>query len=255
MDFSPENMIDQPSKTLKLNIMKKVIVVFISILLISVYGKSENAKISVDHISIPASGDPVPFTNKTLNISYLFLEGLYAGGGMMNKAQDENGPHFPGNTADQVTVELHNSTNYSTIEYSAGNVNLATNGTLTVSNIPGSLSGSCYITIRHRNSITTTSAQPVDFSGTGINYAFDAITKAYGNNMKIKGDGTVVIYCGDVNQDGIVDGGDLAPIDNANYAITFGYIPADVNGDGIVDSGDMNITSNNSNEFVEVKTP
>ena len=48
---------------------------------------------------------------KTLNVK-AFLEGLYAGAGLMNKAQNETGDQFTGTTADKVTVELHNATTY-----------------------------------------------------------------------------------------------------------------------------------------------
>ena len=40
---------------------------------------------------------------------------------------------------------------------------------------------------------------------------------------------------GDVNQDGIVDSGDMNPIENASVALTMGYIAEDVNGDGLID--------------------
>jgi hypothetical protein len=64
-----------------------------------------------------------------------------------------------------------------------------------------------------------------------------------------------VIWTGDVNQDGIVDSGDMNPVDNASTAVTFGYVNEDVNGDGIVDSGDMNFIDNNSTAVIMVQTP
>jgi hypothetical protein len=187
----------------------------------------------------------------------LFLEGLYAGGGVMNQAYDEIGPHFGFGIADQVTVELHNATNYSTIEYSSGLMNLNTNGDIAITAIPVLYSGSYYLTIKHRNSITTTSALPVSFTGPAISYNFsNAASKAYGNNMGNWGGlGVFVIYSGDVNQDGIVDSQDMILIENASDAITFGYVDTDLNGDGIVDSGDMNIIEKNSANLVQAKTP
>jgi hypothetical protein len=77
---------------------------------------------------------------KTLSLN-IFLEGLYPGGGTMNWASDEFGPHFGLGITDQVTVELHNEMNYSSIEYTSGLLNLGTNGNISV-NVPGSLSGS-----------------------------------------------------------------------------------------------------------------
>ena len=58
-----------------------------------------------------------------------------------------------------------------------------------------------------------------------------------------------------MNQDGIVDSGDMNPVDNASTAITMGYVLEDVNGDGIVDSGDMNIVDNNSTAVIIAIVP
>jgi hypothetical protein len=187
----------------------------------------------------------------------LFLEGLYAGGSTMNQAYDETGPHFGAGIADQVTIELHNATNYSTIEYSSGLMNLSTIGDISISAIPKLYSGSYYLTIRHRNSITTTSALPVSFADANVNYNFTtAASKAFGNNLKNwNGLGVFVIYGGDVNLDGIVDSGDMNRVENESTAVTPGYIAEDVNGDGIVDTGDMNIVEKNSTAVIQVITP
>ena len=55
-----------------------------------------------------------------------------------------------------------------------------------------------------------------------------------------------MIWGGDVNQDGIVDTGDMNPVENASTNVIMGYVAEDVNGDGIVDTSDMNIVENNS---------
>jgi hypothetical protein len=196
--------------------------------------------------------------NKTLNVTVL-LEGLYAGGGMMNQAWDEFGPHFPAGIADQVEVELHNAVDYPTIEYSTGLVDLTTGGHIGV-NIPAAFSGSYWITIKNRNHILTVSANPVSFAGSTIDYDFTtAASQAFGDNQKYEGGkasgGYYVIYAGDVNQDGIVDSGDMNAEDNALTAIAFGYLPEDVTGDGFVDSSDMNMVDNNSTAVIMAYTP
>jgi len=203
-------------------------------------------------------GSDISFTAtavvKILNIK-AFLEILYAGGGVMNQAMDESGPHFGPGIADQVIVELHNDASYPTIEYSSGLVDLTTTGNVSISTIPAGLSGSYYITIKHRNSIETTTALPVSFVGGTTDYDFTtAATQAYGDNLKLTGS-KYVIWGGDVNQDGIVDSGDMSPVENASIAFTFGYVVEDVNGDGIVDSGDMNIVENNSVALVSAIIP
>jgi hypothetical protein len=173
----------------------------------------------------------------------------------MRKAQNGTGNQFPGTTADQVSVELHNSSVYSTIAYTFNNVNLSTAGALSAT-VPGILSGSYYVTIRHRNSIATTTASAVSFTGSSISYIFtNAASKAYGSNMKSVSGGYWAIFTGDVNQDGLVDSGDMIPVDNANFTFTTGYIPTDVNGDGLVDSSDLILVDNNSKDFVSSVTP
>ena len=195
-------------------------------------------------------------TSKSLNLT-VFLEGLYNSAmGLMNQAMDMMGPHFGPGIADQVTVELHDAANYGTIVYTANNIDLGTAGTATVT-IPTAFGNSYFITIRHRNSIETTSATPVSFAGSVISYDFTtAASQAYGNNLRgMNGGGVFAIWGGDVNQDGIVDAGDMNPVDNLSTAVTFGYVPEDANGDGIVDGGDMNIVDNNSTAIIMANVP
>lgn len=186
-----------------------------------------------------------------------FLEGLYQGGGVMAKAQNGSGDQFPGNTADQVTIELHDASpgNYSSIVYTSGPVNLSSSGNVSLS-VPQAHSGTYYITLTHRNSILTVSALPVSFSTQQVSYNFsDAVSKAFGNNLKQSPDGTFLLYGGDVNQDGLVDSGDLIDIDNDVTAFATGYLVTDVNGDGLVDSSDMLVVDNNGSAFISAVTP
>ncbi len=193
-------------------------------------------------------------TNKTLNISSVLLEGLYNGGGIMRKAQNEVGDQFPGTTADQIRIELHNSGSYTSIAYTLKNINLSTSGYCS-GTIPGIISGSYYVTIRHRNSIETTTASPVSFVGGSISYSFNLPTQAYGSNMKQMTDGHWVIYCGDVDQDGGVGTLDMGMVDNKSAIFASGYLPEDVNGDGGVGTLDMGLIDNNSADFVSAITP
>jgi hypothetical protein len=221
----------------------------------------EVAYVNIDNIMLN-EGVPLPRTTngsitgsagKVLNLT-AFLQGLYIGPGTMMQANDEFGPHFAPPTADQITVELHNAANYGTIVYSAPAVNLSTSG-IASTIVPIAYNGSYYITIRHRNSIETTSANPVSFAGGSISYNFSTVaSQAYGSNQMGIG-GTFMIYSGDVNQDGFVDTGDITPIDNdaANFAA--GYLVTDVNGDGIADTADMTIVDNNAAAYVGAVTP
>jgi len=216
--------------------------------------RSANITVSVSGLSdiiVVLNQDGI--STKTLNLSAL-LEGLYDGNGTMRQASDANGAHFGAGIADLIDVELHNSADYSIIEHNAANTELSTSGNATVT-IPPALSSSYYITVKHRNSIETTSASPVSFAGSVISYAFDLPAKAFGGNLLQMIDGYYTIYGGDVNQDGTIDTGDGTPIDNDQFMFVMGYIVTDVNGDGTVDTADGTIVDNNQFFFVGTLLP
>ncbi|HRW70591.1 dockerin type I domain-containing protein, partial [Lentimicrobium sp.] len=192
-------------------------------------------------------------SDKTLTVE-VFLEGLYNGSNTMRQAFDENGPHFGPGIADQIVIELHNASGYGNIAYTSPPVNLGTNGQAVIT-VPGAFSGSYYITIRHRNSLATTTAAPVSFSNSNVELNLDHPTKAFGGNLLMMIDGKYVIYGGDVNQDGSVDTADMTPVDNDASAFATGYLATDVNGDGTIDTGDMTIIDNNAAAFVSSITP
>ena len=167
----------------------------------------------------------------------------------MNRAFDENGPHWPAGEADHITVELLNATNYGNIVYSVPDVVLNTNGTATVT-IPATYSGSYYITLKHRNSIETTSAIPISFAGSTITQSFITPAQVFGGNLRAMGGGIYAVYGGDVNQDGAVDLLDMVPVDNGSYDYLFGYLDSDVNGDGAIDILDLVIIDNNNYNYI-----
>lgn len=197
---------------------------------------------------------PDPSNTKTVTLSYLLLESLYDNSGTMRKTQDENGDHFPGNTADLITVELHDENNYQQTVLTFPNVALSTSGDATFS-VPESLNGSYWITISHRNSIAVVSAAPVDFSIAPINFTFDSYGQVYGANLRLLPDGYLGMYAGDANLDGLVDSSDMILVDNEVSNFSTGYIASDINGDGLVDSSDMIMVDNNAGSFISVITP
>jgi len=194
-----------------------------------------------------------PPTSKILNLTVL-LEGLYYSNGQMNQASGESGPQFGPGIADQITVELHNALNYIVIEHSVPEVNLGTNGSAYIG-IPASFSNSYFLTVKHSNSIETTSASPVSFSGPVIDYAFSAPLNAYGGNLLQMSDGQYVVYGGDVNQDDILDTADFSPVDNDQNNYVTGYVVTDVNGSGVVDTSDFSIIDNNQFNFIGAALP
>jgi hypothetical protein len=189
-------------------------------------------------------------THKLLSIN-VFIEGFYDffTNSMVSPLGD------PGGNADYITVELHNSDDYTITEYVAADVFLKTDGTISI-DIPAEYDESYYLTIEHRNCITTVSALPVSFAAGSVNYDFtDAPSKAFGNNMIQVNIGVWAIYSGDVNKDGIVDTADMTAVDNDNYNYAIGYLNTDINGTGYVDTSDMSFVDNNSNAVIMIQTP
>jgi len=192
---------------------------------------------------------------KTLTVK-AFLEGLYIGSGTMKQAQDVGGARWLPGVSDVVTIELHDATSPYAVAYTFGNLDISTGGIVTTNTIPATITGSYYLVIKHRNSIATWSADPIDFSSSAIDYDFStSASTAYGSNLKTEGGGVYAIYAGDANQDGIVDGSDMAAIDNASTAVMVGYHTEDLNGDGIVDASDMAIIDNNSTAVISTRKP
>ena len=184
--------------------------------------------------------------NKALLLN-VFLEGLYSGPGLMNQAGNGSGAEYGAGIADRISVSLHDASDYSTVIFEMNDIDLATGGQA-VMPVPSAFGDDYYIAVTHRSSIETVSAVPVSFAGSVISYDFtSAASQAYGNNLKAVEGGYYAIYGGDANQDGIVDGSDMALIDNASTPPALqGYFPEDVNGDGIVDGSDMTLIDNNS---------
>ena len=182
----------------------------------------------------------------------LYLEGLFRSGSMA-KAQNASGDEFMGDVADKITVELHNAGAYSTIVYSASDIALSTTGQANIS-IPGRNYGSYYVTVKHRNSLETTSAAPVSFANGTVEYSFDVPSKVFGNNLKPVNE-SYCIYAGDVNGDGLINAADINSLYSAASVFSTGYITDDVNGDGIVDAMDLILTDNNAANFIAVQKP
>ena len=196
----------------------------------------------------------VNICTRTLNLSSVFLEGLYNGGGTMRQAWGETGAQWPEGIADHITVELHDAGNYMTIIHTVPDVDLTTTGTAVIT-IPAEHSASYYITIKHRNSIETTTAAAVSFSGTTISYSYNLLSAVYGGNMGLSGDGRFLIFSGDINQDRYVDTQDYLGVDNDSYNYASGYLVTDVDGNGMVDTNDYLPIDNNNYNYVGAILP
>ena len=185
----------------------------------------------------------------------LFLEGLFDPYSlMMYKALDEFGEHFGEDIADQIDLEVRNAASPYTLEQFSTGINLRTNGNCQFFASPD-LTDTYYIVIRHRNHIATWSAEPMSFAGENPSYDFtDQSFKAYGDNLKPI-ESIYAIFSGDINQDGVVDGLDIIPLENQASQFGMGYIPEDLNGDGSADALDIILLDNNTTAFVSTIAP
>ena len=89
----------------------------------------------------------------------------------------------------------------------------------------------------------------VSFSIEASTYDFTSgANRAYGDNQVQVNNSPLkfAIYGGDINQDGIVDAGDLSLVDNDAFNSVSGYVKTDVTGDNFVDGSDLSIVDNNA---------
>lgn len=114
--------------------------------------------------------------------------------------------------------------------------------------IPNTPAGYYYIVARHKNCIETWSSSPVYFITDTTAYNFTtSLNKAYGDNQK-QIDASPVrfgMFSGNINEDAIVDAGDVSAIENDAYLGTTGDVITDLTGDYFVDAEDLSLVENN----------
>ncbi|HAY33988.1 MAG TPA: hypothetical protein PK536_12590 [Ignavibacteria bacterium] len=156
---------------------------------------------------------------------------------------------------DTVVVSLRSSSSpYGLIEMSK--VYLSNTGTAAV-NFAKAVDGiNYYVVVNHRNSIETWSKAGGEVFAAGVlNFDFTtAASQAFGNNM-VNVSSEWSNYTGDVNQEGVVDVGDLSIIDNDAFGFVSGYVASDLNCDNVVDLTDASFADNNAANFVSVVKP
>ncbi len=160
------------------------------------------------------------------------------------------------NIRDTVIAYLRNSASpYNKIDSSRAVVDsVSFTGNFVFANV---YSGAYYISLEGRNIIETWSSSGGEsiIAGSINNYDFtDSQSKAFGNNLTPKG-GKYCIYSGDIDNDGIIDAGDVAIADNDAFGFVIGYNDSDVNGDLITDASDVQIVDNNAFNIVSRITP
>lgn len=178
-------------------------------------------------------------TTITLNLNAL-IEGLYNGSSMV---------------PDTVKVFLRQTSSpFAKVDSVKIVLNSSGNGTGKFYKTPN---GTYYIVVTHRNGLETWSKAGGESltQGTTINYDFtNASSKAYGNNLVLKGI-KWCIYSGDVNQDGIINSNDISLINSDGFSYATGYRNTDLTGDNFVDINDLVICDNNVFKNITVKKP
>jgi hypothetical protein len=194
-----------------------------------------------------SSGSFTILANASLNLK-AYLQGYYAGSGLMTAVLSNQGVNANTNQVDTITVELRDSATGANVEASAKGV-ILTDGTISLS-LPGSVVGnSYYIVVKHRNSLQTWSAAAVIMAST-TSYDFTtAATKAFGDNMIEVETGKFAIFSGDINQDEFIDPFDYPSFDIDNINFESGYKATDLNGDGFIDPFDYPIFDINNINF------
>ncbi|MBL8007578.1 MAG: right-handed parallel beta-helix repeat-containing protein [Ignavibacteria bacterium] len=119
--------------------------------------------------------------------------------------------------------------------------------------------GKYYLQVNHFNSIETWSKTGgINLNTGGAVFLYDfsgSSANAYGNNVILRGS-RYCIYQADVNQDKIVDAGDLSLVDNdATNGVSGDRIPTDINADGFTDASDLSVTDNNASNTVSSVSP
>jgi hypothetical protein len=156
---------------------------------------------------------------------------------------------------DTVTCLLRNVTApYSVMDSTIAYLDSLGNGTAKFLN---AANGQYYLVLKHRNHLETWSKSGGENLSKGVTTAYnftDNSSKAYGNNMKLKGTKWCILT-GDINRDGVVDLNDLTTIDNDVFNSATGYRTTDLNGDGLVNSNDLSLCNNNVFNFIRVYSP
>lgn len=186
----------------------------------------------------------------------MFIEGYYdADAHAMRPVMMNQGVGSSATDVDTVSIELRDATTYELV--ASATAMLQTNGDA-VATFTTAPSGSFYITVVHRNSIKTMSADPVNVGPIPANYDFTtSASKAFGDNQVLI-DGVYAIFSGDLNQDGYIDIFDYPLYDADNQSgglFDATYVVSDINGDGYVDIFDYPIYDLNNQSNIQAILP
>ena len=183
----------------------------------------------------------------------LYLQGYYIDGGIMQPVLMNQGLNGPIMETDTIEVQLHDAENFNLVD--SKKAVLLTDGTVSVNFTQPE--GTYYIAIKHRNTIQTWSAIPVNCTVSTTEYDFTAAqNKAFGDNQVEVQTGKWAFYTGDLNQDDFIDGNDFPAFDTDSFnGVAQVYVATDMNGDGFVDGNDFPVFDVNSFNGVSAVYP
>lgn len=117
-----------------------------------------------------------------------------------------------------------------------------------------SASDSFYVQIKHRNGLSQWSSRPIRLGKGLIDFDATNVENILGMTGIMK-NGKLLMYSGDVDQDGTIDITDYGLVDSAALRFDEGYIPTDLNGSNFVDGADLDIVDLNVLQFPITATP
>jgi PKD repeat protein len=192
-------------------------------------------------------------TTITLHLK-LFLQGYYIDGGIMQPVLNNQAvPNSLAAETDSISVELHDPATFALLD--SKKVVLLTDGTISATYTQPA--GQYLIAIKHRNTIQTWSADPVQCVAASPLYDFTtAANKAMGDNQAEVEPGIWAFFTGDLNQDDFIDGNDFPAFDTDSFnGLNSEYSSTDMNGDGFVDGNDFPVFDVNSFNGVSAVHP
>ncbi len=216
---------------------------------------------SQDGIYVSVADSDSPGINCAIHLKIkVFIEAYYTGNG---KLRPVISPLTNPDLCDTILLSLHASSppyemldSFRCILDTGGNTGIFTQVP------PGSL---CYISIRHRNSLETWSALPVQLQWPVTSYDFSvSAAHAFGSMQSVLHDGYFAMYSGDISDssglssmtgDGRIDYNDLVSLESDLSQFLTGYECSDLNGDGIIDNSDYSLLENNILLNLEVQRP
>ena len=209
-----------------------------------------------------AVSSPQAVTVNSCNVDLhlkLFIQGYYDGASTMVPVLLNQTVSTDNTVTDTILVDLHSAqAPYGLVLSQQAILHTDGNAVCTFNYINSNyyLADSYYVAIRHRNGLTTWSANPIAFNSSSALYDFStSSSQAYGDNMLEIEPGVWAIFSGELNYDDNIDLLDISIIESDVTNFENGYFATDLNGDGNVDLLDVPFLESNVFNFIYSTQP